>query len=362
MTPPDVPTDAGSAGTPRPTTDAPGGGPRPAARPPLQWPAAVLVIMLVIAASALVAIGATGFGLFQPPAELDGRWLRAIRIAGAVAAVAGFAALIVLRRGIRWDPKREPDPTAGALATAGVIMGVLALLALMAPRLSPPAEPVSVAETSRTASPNDSMGGDEVLPIPPSEPRGGGFPSRGSGDGGRSGVPGEGSAAGLDGWPGGAGWGLFQRIAAAPLLLLLLAAVGASVWLLRGSRPGPTGRPLEPEDAEAGLAASWDEVAYEGTDPRGQISAAYGRLLRALADAGASREPHEAPHEHLDRVLGPLGVRPAPMRRLTELYVLAQFSEHPITDRHRAAAAESLESALADLRTGRATDREAEVA
>ena len=43
--------------------------------------------------------------------------------------------------------------------------------------------------------------------------------------------------------------------------------------------------------------------------------------------------------------------RPQPLHRLTELYVLAQFSGRPITEQHRAAAEDALKVSLADLRT-----------
>ncbi|MEJ2677936.1 MAG: DUF4129 domain-containing protein, partial [Gemmatimonadota bacterium] len=55
------------------------------------------------------------------------------------------------------------------------------------------------------------------------------------------------------------------------------------------------------------------------------------------------------PYEHLDRALGPLHVEPGPMHRLAELYVIAQFSEHPVTEAHRATAAEALEASLNGL-------------
>ena len=85
-------------------------------------------------------------------------------------------------------------------------------------------------------------------------------------------------------------------------------------------------------------------------DPTTAIDRAYAVLLAALADAGGARRPQEAPHEHLHRVLGPLGVRPAPTHLLADLFVLARFSPHAVTDVHRQDATRALEAALADLR------------
>ena len=85
-------------------------------------------------------------------------------------------------------------------------------------------------------------------------------------------------------------------------------------------------------------------------DPRTAIIGVYARLLAALAQVGFARRDEETPHEHLWRVLGPLGVRPAPVHRLAELFVQARFTPRPLTDRHRDAAIGALADAVADLR------------
>ena len=53
-------------------------------------------------------------------------------------------------------------------------------------------------------------------------------------------------------------------------------------------------------------------------------------------------------------MLGPLGVRSAPLHELAELFVFARFSQHPVTDHHRARAIAALGEALADLRAHQA--------
>ncbi|MGH9135731.1 MAG: DUF4129 domain-containing protein [Acidimicrobiales bacterium] len=133
--------------------------------------------------------------------------------------------------------------------------------------------------------------------------------------------------------------------------LALVAAV-----LLR-YRPAPAteeadadDEPMLPSDAEAGLAASL-EAMLSDPDPRPAIIAAYARLLEVLEDAGGGRRPEEAPHEHLHRVLSPLGVHPAPVHRLAELFVMAKFTTHDLTEADRSAAIAALEVALADALT-----------
>jgi hypothetical protein len=136
-------------------------------------------------------------------------------------------------------------------------------------------------------------------------------------------------------------------------LLLIVAAVGFFLLLHRRKRGQCVIEPeslIDEEDAEAALLASLAEVLRDGGDPRKQVTAAYHRLLTALAEVGAPRQVQEAPHEHLYRTLGSLGVRPEPLHRLTGLYVIAQFSERPLSDRHRIAAVEALEVSLASLR------------
>lgn len=85
-------------------------------------------------------------------------------------------------------------------------------------------------------------------------------------------------------------------------------------------------------------------------DPRTSVIGAYARLLDALAAAGFPREPHEGPHEHLWRILGPLGVRRQPVHQLAELFVRARFTPKPVTAAHRLSAINALADAIADLR------------
>ena len=310
------------------------------------------LVMVVLAASAVVAIATRDLRLLGAPTTLAPGWTWAVRVLGAAAAAVGLSSLLAQRRSLGGAGVRGADPTVVAVRTAATIMGVLVMAALFA---HPPARrhadgrggPVSSqrgphgrgnagAEGPPRAA--GSISGSSVLPGRPAQ-----------GEEVTGGAMTHQAADGFVGTP-------LQRLVRSilPFLLLLVA-----VMAFRAMRRGPPtmadfqlGLPLDRAEAEAGLSASLDEIARDGLDPRTQITGAYRRLLAALAAAGAQRRPQEAPHEHLHRALGPLGVRPEPLHRLTDLYVLAQFSERPITDAHRAAAARALDASLASLRAG----------
>jgi hypothetical protein len=112
--------------------------------------------------------------------------------------------------------------------------------------------------------------------------------------------------------------------------------------------PPPPPRP-SPKAVEEGLAEVLRAMLAD-PDPRTAVIGAYARLLAALDEVGFPRRAEEAPHEHLWRSLGPLGVRRPPVHRLAELFVRARFTPHPITDEHRRAAIAALADAVADLR------------
>lgn len=318
---------------------------------------AVPLVLLVIAVSAVVALAAPGIGLLRNPLASGDGWLRAIRIAGVLAAAAGAAGLVAQRRRLLSVRDRHYDPAVAALATAGTIMGILALLAFLAPAVREEA-PASATAAARPGSGSGTQGSAESTS--PASGIGGGFGAGVSAPRGGSqpGQPGSRDTTAASGErPGSNG---LRRVGTILLLVLLVATVVICLRILsRGPRPSRgtllSDVSIAAADAEAGLEASLGAVTYEGHDPREQITAAYHRLLAALAAAGVPRLAHEAPHEHLHRALAPLGVSAEPMHRLTALYVIAQFSEQPVTEHHRAAAAEALERALAALRSANAT-------
>ena len=107
--------------------------------------------------------------------------------------------------------------------------------------------------------------------------------------------------------------------------------------------------PHAAKELEAAMQRFVVDLAEERPDPENQITSAYHRLLAALERAGFPRLPQEAPHEHLHRVLVQLGVSPDPMRRLTELYVFAEFGRSQIGAAHREAASDALQVSLEAL-------------
>lgn len=119
-------------------------------------------------------------------------------------------------------------------------------------------------------------------------------------------------------------------------------------------RPEPSQVPARDRVAtvEQGLAEVLRAMLAD-PDPRTAVIGAYARLLAALEEVGFPRRAEEAPHEHLWRSLGPLGVRRPPVHRLAELFVRARFTPHPITDEHRRAAIAALADAVGDLRLPR---------
>jgi hypothetical protein len=72
-----------------------------------------------------------------------------------------------------------------------------------------------------------------------------------------------------------------------------------------------------------------DDLRAE-SDPRRAVIACYARLERALAAFGLPRRPAETQEEYLQRILGDLELEAGSIRRLTELFTQAKFSQHRV--------------------------------
>ena len=152
-------------------------------------------------------------------------------------------------------------------------------------------------------------------------------------------------------------WG---RLLYVLLIGLLAIAVIAGLCLLaiRWSRRAPRStprivvpQPEEPEpDVDLGpaLTSSLDTLE-DDLDPRAAICAAYGTLLERLASSGLARRPEEAPEEHMVRCLAQANLPERPVRELLDLFTVARFSTHPITERHRDAAISAMREILAAI-------------
>lgn len=315
------------------------------------------VVLLVVAASVVVVVAATGTGLFVPSADAGSGWRWAVRVAGFAIAAAGLAGLAAQRSRLESNEARGYDPSVTALVTVATLMAVLGVLARLAPATSVVPEPGPAADAMVAAEEPPNGAGERTAVGVSIEGLGRGALREGRDR--RVLQPGEEPRPDVGGRLDG---GILERVGDFLLVALALALAVLGIRTLLGRRRDGSETPGEEvgiaaAEAEAGLEASLYEVAYDGPDPRRQITAAYHGLLVALAEAGARREPQEAPHEHLHRTLGPLGVRAAPMHRLTELYVVAQFTDRPITDGHREAAAAALAAGLASLRDARVARR-----
>ena len=322
-------------------------------------------VALVVVASTIVAIGSGGSALAQGSGDLASERVRAIRIVGLAAVVLGLIALLVQRHRFRARGNVGVSPFGSSLRTAAGIMFVLAYLAFLVPRRSDTGEsgdsgtPTAGRVTINPDAPPTDL--RPPSPLPPDAPSGEEEQSEEESPDGRFVFPESplptpaASAEEPSAQPSVDGGDLLT-------LFLLLAIAGTASAIYLGARG--RGRPIDDDDllerdrAEAGIRASMLDLELGSGDPKQRITAAYQRLLLALEDAGAARAPFEAPHEHLSRTLGPLGVRPRPLHTLAELYVEAQFGRRDLTDRDRQAALEALDESLGDLAAATATEPE----
>jgi hypothetical protein len=89
------------------------------------------------------------------------------------------------------------------------------------------------------------------------------------------------------------------------------------------------------------------------------VIAAYARLERVLAANGFPRRSSETQEEYVGRILDDLEVDRRSVRRLTELFLRAKFSQHVVDVGMKEDAIEALEHVRDGLREAAAAREEA---
>ncbi len=140
------------------------------------------------------------------------------------------------------------------------------------------------------------------------------------------------------------------------VVLIVVALVLAAVFFLRRRRPRRAGSPLQlDEEPDFDVVDTLDAVssalvedapeqdaALRAGSPRNGIVEAWLRFELQAARAGAGRRDWETSTEFTLRLLDALRADPAATARLAELYRVARFSDHEITEAEREDAAAAL--------------------
>jgi hypothetical protein len=133
-------------------------------------------------------------------------------------------------------------------------------------------------------------------------------------------------------------------------VLVLLLALGAVMAATRSRlRAGTVLREYAPEALAAVLDESLDDLRAD-VDLRRAIIAAYARMETVLAAAGLPRHHAEAPLEYLERALLALDASAGAVRRLTDLFEWARFSQHEPDPSMRDEAVDALVAVRDELR------------
>ena len=130
---------------------------------------------------------------------------------------------------------------------------------------------------------------------------------------------------------------------AAGIVLALTVSAGILVW--RRMRPRPRVARERQEAISAALTEVVDDTLDElrsDADPRRAVIRAYARFEAVLAEYGAARNPAETPYEYLSRVLVEVRVGAAAAARLTDLFEMAKFSPHAVSEAMKADAIDAL--------------------
>ncbi len=117
----------------------------------------------------------------------------------------------------------------------------------------------------------------------------------------------------------------------------------SSGWRARDAGTAPAAD--LPEELAGALDAGLEELEST-SDPRRAVLLSYARMERTLAQRGLPRQQFETHLEYLERALRGLRASPRSLRRLTDLFELARYSQHEVRPADRSDA----ETALAQLR------------
>jgi hypothetical protein len=145
-----------------------------------------------------------------------------------------------------------------------------------------------------------------------------------------------------------------QAITGLSLLIALAVIAAAGGLFLRWWRSGATGGRAAASTTEpksrvvAALEESLAQLRAE-KDPRRAVIAAYARLEAELKAVGRPRQPSETPLEFMARILSSFSVGSASLRRLTELFEWAKFSQHAVDASMKEEAIDALQRVRADL-------------
>jgi Domain of unknown function (DUF4129) len=129
------------------------------------------------------------------------------------------------------------------------------------------------------------------------------------------------------------------------LAALTLGSVGLAfaVTFLIAARRRRRGLPpgLSQQLVAEVLEESLDDLRAE-PDPRRAVIRTYARMERTFGAHGLPRRPFEAPLEYLERMLGFVEASAHSVRRLTQLFERARFSEHDVDEGMRDEAIDAL--------------------
>jgi hypothetical protein len=156
-------------------------------------------------------------------------------------------------------------------------------------------------------------------------------------------------------WVGVVAFAVELLTVAVVLFLLGRATRKARQWLVVRRRRR---RPPPPEDVEFEVVGSAGRVSALITEdaeeqrnlltvpgePRNAIVECWHRFERQAVRAGVERRAWQTTSEFVLRVLDLVGADGGAVARLADLYREARFSDHPMTDEHRAAALDALDA------------------